>query len=174
MKKVIKGSIGDIQKQLDNYLKEYFNKLEQFENQLANYGISVAQANTGGFGSKILFSIDTNPQEDGCSMLIRAVDSSKIYSVWQTKDGVKTAEVSPLLMAEFGSGKYADNPKRIEGVGRGTFLGQKHAFNEEGWYWLDLNNVWHHSSGIVPKMPMYKASQEMEDNASRIASEVFG
>lgn len=174
MKKVIKGSIGDIQKQLDNYIKGYFNRLEQFEAQLANYGISVAQTNTGGFGSKILFTLETNPQENGCSMLIRAVDSSKIYSVWQTKEGVATAEVSPLLMAEFGSGRYAENPKNIEGVGRGTFPGQTHAFDKEGWYWLGVDNVWHHSAGITPKMPMYKASQEMYGIASKIASEVFG
>lgn len=174
MKTVIRGSLSDIQKQVDNYLKEYLNKLQYFEIWLAEYGILVAEENTGNFGSKILFSLDTDPQEDGCSMLIRAVDSSKIYSVWQTKEGVATAEVSPLLMAEFGSGRYAENPKNIEGVGRGTFPGQTHAFDKEGWYWLGVDNVWHHSAGITPKMPMYKASQEMYGIASKIASEVFG
>lgn len=103
-----------------------------------------------------------------------AFDRAKITSVWKTKEGLKSAEVSPLLMAEFGSGQYAQNPNNIVGVGQGTFPGQKHAFDEEGWYWVGLDDKLYHSYGIDPSMPMYEASQALFETAVRVAREVFG
>jgi hypothetical protein len=62
---------------------------------------------------------------------------------------------------------------KVPGVGQGTFPDQTHAFDKEGWYWMDENDEWHYSRGITAKMPMYKASQEIQTIAKRKAKEVF-
>lgn len=99
-------------------------------------------------------------------------DSSKIVSEWQTLDGVKSAEVSPCLMIEFGSGLKAENPASVPGVGTGTFPGQTHA--EQGtWSYMDLDGNWHTSSGVTPRMPIYYAGKELREKVLAIARDVF-
>ena len=170
----IKG-IEQLKKDLLNYKNSTLpNLCEQYVTALAQEGISVAKQNVGGFGKYITFSIKTNPRKDGCTALLYAIDSEKIISQWKTKDGMKSAEVSPLLMAEFGSGWGAENPMQIPGVGQGTFPGQTHAFNKEGWYWLDEDDNLNYSKGITAKMPMYKASIRIQEIAIKKAKEIFG
>ena len=77
-------------------------------------------------------------------------------------------------MTEFGSGWGAENPMKIPGVGQGTFPGQTHAFDKEGWYWLDENDNLNYSRGITAKMPMYKASIRIQEIAIKKAKEIFG
>ena len=152
------------------------NLLLKYVSELAEEGVKVAKSNVGGFGRYITFSIEANPTKDGCTALLLAVDSEKIISQWQTKDGIKSAEVSPLLMAEFGSGWGAENPMNVPGVGQGTFpseTAKQNAFKEEGWYWMDLDGTWKHSKGINARMPMYKASQEIRSIVRKKAKEVF-
>ena len=117
--------------------------------------------------------MQTNPYKDGCKVIMLASENGKIISSWKTKDGIKTAEVSPLLMAEFGSGRGAENPMKVEGVGQGTFPNQTHAFDMEGWYWIDLEGNLNHSYGITAKMPMYKARNIIIEKVTTIAKEVF-
>lgn len=172
----ITGSISDIkniQKQLKDYENQLMHKINVLTIMLADLGIEVAKNNTGNFGHHIAFSMETEPSKYGCKVIVLAIDSSKITSVWRTKEGLKSAQVSPLLMAEFGSGKFAQNPKNIEGVGRGTFPRQQHAWDDEGWYWQTLDGVWHHSYGIAPTMPMYKASIEIVKMVDEVARFVF-
>ena len=76
-------------------------------------------------------------------------------------------------MIEFGSGFKANNPKDIPGVGQGTFPNQTHAFDKEGWYWVDLDGKLNHSYGISPEMPMYKASLEVIKEVRTVVKEVF-
>ena len=172
----VKG-INQLKRDLIKYKTNTLPDLcRRYVTELAKEGIGVAQQNVGNFGKYITFSIKVNPRKDGCNALLYAVDSEKIISQWKTKDGMKSAEVSPLLMAEFGSGWGAENPLNVPGVGQGTFpseTAQQNAFKEEGWYWMDLDGTWKHSRGINAKMPMYKASQLMQQIAKRKAKEVF-
>lgn len=169
----IKG-LNDLKIQLLQYKDiEIPNKCKELVIRLANEGITVGKQNVGGFGKYITFSMQTNPYKDGCKAIMLASENGKIISSWQTKDGIKTAEISPLLMAEFGSGWGAENPMKIEGVGQGTFPNQTHAFDREGWYWIDLEGNLNHSYGITAKMPMYKASQKIIEIAVKTAKEVF-
>lgn len=170
----VKG-IEQLKKDLLNYKEVTLkNLLLRYVTELAKEGIIVGQQNVGGFGKYITFSIRTDITKDGCKSLMLASETGKIISSWQTADGIKTAEVSPLLMAEFGSGWGAENPMNVPGVGQGTFPGQTNAFNEEGWYWMDLAGNWNYSKGITAKMPMYKASQQIKSIVKSKAREVFG
>lgn len=166
-------SIQNAIKEIRNYQNDFHGKLKVFVSRLADAGIEVAQNNVGGFGKYIVFSKEVDPAETGCTVIIHAKETGKIISSWLTKEGRKDAEVSPLLMAEFGSGFGAENPKNIPGVGQGTFPDQTHAKDPEGWYWKDLDGKLHHSKGIEAKMPMYKASLEIIEQCERIAKEVF-
>ena len=168
------SGIKNLQKQLQDYQKSLVSKCEEFIRRLAEVGIETAKHNTGNFGHYITFSVKTEPNKDGCKGLMIATETGKIVSSWKTKDGIKTADVSPLLMVEFGSGWRAENPMNVPGVGQGTFPEQTHAFDREGWYWIDLDGKLQHSYGITPKMPMYNAYLQMESKIIETAKDVFG
>ena len=169
----VKG-ITQLQKDLLDYKNNTLpNLLKQYVEALAKEGISVGEQNVGGFGKYITFSVKTEVSKDGCKALMLASENGKIISTWKSYGEIKTAEVSPLLMAEFGSGWGAENPMQIPGVGQGTFPGQTHAFDKEGWYWLDENDNLNYSRGITAKMPMYKASIRIQEIAKKKAKEIF-
>lgn len=170
----VKG-IMNLKKQITDYRDNLLpSRCQELVRKLAESGILVAKQNVGNFGKYITFSVKTEQNTNGCKAIMLATNTGIIHSEWQTKEGVKSADVSPLLMVEFGSGLRAENPMNIPGVGTGTFPGQTHAENPEGWWWMDLDGEWHHSYGITPKMPMYKASMEMYTRVIAIAREVFG
>lgn len=166
--------INNAIKELKAYQSDLNRKCELLCEKLTTEGISIAQAHIGssGFGKYIHLGSEITPQQAGCKAVFYMEDSSKIVSQWQTQEGVKSAEVSPSLMIEFGSGMKAENPANVPGVGTGSFPGGTHG-NEPGWYYMDLNGEWHYSSGISPKMPMYHAGKELVDKVVKTAKEVF-
>ncbi len=168
------SSIENAISELQSYKQEVLDKCERLVSELANSGIEVAKSNTGNFGHYITFSMRIKPNNSGCTAIIVATETGQITSQWQTSDGIKSADVSPLLMAEFGSGWRAQPHFDDDRGGQGTFPNQTHAFDREGWYWRDLNGELHHSYGITPTMPMYKAYSYMEQNIISKAKEVFG
>lgn len=174
-------SLGLSQHEINNAIKEVKayqsdlnRKCELLCKKMTAEGITIAQAHIGssGFGKYIRLGSEIAPQQAGCKAVFYMEDSNKIVSQWQTLEGVKSAEISPSLMIEFGSGLKAENPANIPGVGTGTFPGGTHG-NEPGWYYMDLNGEWHHSTGISPKMPMYYAGKELREKVVAIAREVF-
>lgn len=170
-------SVREVQnaiKEVKQYQSDLTQKCEELCRRLTAEGIQIAQAHIGssGFGKYIRLSSEITPQQAGCRAVLYMEDSQKIVSQWQTLEGVKSAEVSPALMLEFGAGLRAENPANIPGVGTGTFPGGTHG-NEPGWYYMDLNGKWHYSSGVSAKMPMYFAGKELRDKVVAIAKEVF-
>ena len=166
--------IKRLQDELQNYNNDLIRKNKLFVERLAQSGIIVAQQNVGNFGRYITFRVDVQQSGSNCKAVLVATNTGHIINKWQTKDGIKSADVSPLLMAEFGSGQKAENPLGLPYGGQGTFPGQTHAFDVNGWHWQDLEGQWHHSKGISPTMPMYKAMMEMHLNIKNIAREVYG
>lgn len=161
--------------EIQKYQQDLSRKCETLCRRLTGEGIRVAQAHIGGsgFGKYIRLSSEITPEQAGCRAVLYMEDTSKIVSEWQTLEGVKKATVSPMLMLEFGSGLKAENPANIPGVGTGTFPGQTHAENPGGWWYMDLDGVWHHSNGVSARMPMYFAGKEMRAKIVSIAREVF-
>lgn len=174
------SSVQNAIKELHQYQQDLNRKCEVFCQRLAEKGIEVAKENTGGYGKYITFSVEVTDRTKGCTALMVATNTGIIHSEWKMEDGsIKSADISPLLMCEFGSGLKAVNPQSFfRGghltVGTGTFPGQTHAKDPNGWWWKDLEDNWHHSYGVTPKMPMYHASMEMLLNIRKIAKEVFG
>lgn len=170
-------SVREVQnaiKELRQYQSDLNRKCEELCFRLCAEGMPIARAYIGesGFGRYIRLSSEITPEKAGCKAIIIMEDTTKIKSEWQTKEGVQSAEVSPCLMLEFGSGLKAENPANIPGVGTGTFPGGKHG-NEPGWYYMDLEGNWHYSTGVSPKMPMYYTGKELREKVVAIAREVF-
>lgn len=91
-----------------------------------------------------------------------------------------------LLFFEFGAGiQGVGHPEAGKfGMGAGTYPGQKHAFDPNGWWFpTDDANLavkydkdgqgWGHSYGNPPHMPMYQAETKMREELERVAREVI-
>lgn len=170
-------SVAEVQaaiKEIKAYQNDLNRKCEILCQRLCADGIQIAQVHIGssGFGKYVRLSSEITPEKAGCKAIVYMEDTTKIKSKWQTKDGVRSAEISPMLMLCFGSGLKAENPANIPGVGTGTFPGGKHG-NEPGWYYMDLEGNWHYSTGVSPKIPMYYAGKELREKVVAIAKEVF-
>lgn len=168
------SSIQTAIKEVKAYQNDLNRKCELPCKKLTEEGIAIAQAHIGssGFGKYIHLDSEITPQQAGCKAVFYMENNRKIVSQWQTLEGVKSAEVSPGLMIEFGSGLKAENPASVPGVGTGSFPGGTHG-NEPGWYYMDLNGEWHYSTGTSPKMPMYFAGKKLCERVLSIAKDVF-
>lgn len=173
-------SVKQAAKELLDYKKSLVVKCSTFVRRLADQGILVAQDNLGEFGRYVTFEVQVDPGRYGARALLIATNTGHITSQWISKDEdgnevIREADVSPLMMAEFGSGLIANNVRAHEfGMGTGTFPEQTHAEEPDGWWYMDLDREWHHSYGIRPTMPMWKAAVEMNDVIVETAREVFG
>lgn len=147
-------------------------KIQAFLEALKDRGIEVAQANCGQYGTNISFS---KTDIEGHTLTVVASDTP-ISRTWLYKGGYKTVEISPLLMAEFGSGNFAIEDELgfapVE-VGRGTFPDQKHA-NEPEWWWVeDYGQPKQKSSGESPTRPMYTSYMTLVQEIQSIAQSIF-
>lgn len=173
--------IARVKREIREYQKSLVAKCSLFVEKLAERGITVAVANSGEYSGLITFSTEVESGPKGATGLMLAT-SGTIKRRWLSNGQIREADVSPLLMAEFGSGWKASDAsakpnalKAIElGMGQGTFPNQTHAFDEGGWYWQDLDGEWQHSEGEEPTMPMFKAALAMEQSIFDVAKEVFG
>ena len=172
-------SIQQAQEQVRAYKAELIAKCETFIRELARVGIMVGERNTGEYGRYITFTAEIDPTQYGCKAVVIATNTGLIRSEWfaNAQGDVKTADVSPLLMAEFGSGLRADDSygkRQHPPMGTGTFPDQTHAEDPGGWWWKTLDGEWHHSYGERPTYPMAKASIAMASQIHDVARAVFG
>lgn len=137
--------------------------------RLAEIGITVAEYTVySTFRPCIEFRYEWHSLGDG---ELVGQDITPIHRIWYTKGGAVKgeADISPLLMSEYGAGPYAAQGHR------GTFPEQTHAFQNE-WFWYDASGVKHSSEEdytIISTQPMYKALVEMMNKAIAVAKEVF-
>lgn len=167
------NDIKQLIKDLQSEKQALKDQCKEFVSRLADKGIETAQANSGEYGALIVFRKEVEESVVGAKAIFIATDGQKIIREWKYKGGTKTAEVSPLLMAEFGSGWLAQNLDGIAGVGQGSFPDQKHAFDPQGWWWETPDGKKHHSRGEAPTFPMHEASIAMLNSINDVAREVF-
>ena len=166
-------SINHLIKSLEEYKNSLEDKTQLFRERLAEVGIKAAYAHSGQYGNSIIF--ESKQGSEGVTIL-EGRDKNLILKEWYTnKKGTqkRSYEISPLLMAEFGSGWLAVVLYDIAGVGQGTMPGQKHASDPKGWVWYDENGVKHRSIGEPPSFPMHNAIIAMLTEVDRVAKEVY-
>ena len=154
------GSIQSVIKKLQEYEDSLDVKMERFISRLADIGVQTAYMNTGQYNGYIMFRKKVTGDANGVRAVIIGSDITKIVRDWK-----------------------AINPHGVKGVGQGTFPGQTHAFDKQGWFWEDNNEegaigerkgyYLHHSYGESPSLPMHHACVEMIADVHRIAREVF-
>ena len=172
------------------YADDFERKVTIFLNKLANVGIEVASVNGGAFSSYIEYS---KKQEDGTTVYLVA-SSGHLTAEWYAGSKSRSTrheDISPLLMAEFGSGFYAIKSKgEASGLGgQGTLNKYHHANDPEGWYWYaerepigdgepvniaKSGKVKYHSKGPHHTQPLHKAVLACIEQVNGIAHEVFG
>ena len=165
--------IQQLIKDLKNYRDVILpNKCRQLVTRLAEIGIQTAKVHISEspLGHYVTIRTEIEPSAIGCRAILIATGATK------TSDGY--GNFNTLLAIEFGAGIHYNstpNPKANDlGFGVGTFPGQLHAFQEEGWfYWDENSQSWKHAYGVKATMPMYKAGEKIIRNIRKIAREVF-
>lgn len=161
-------------KALQSYKKDLVEKqCAKFCEKLIQRGIKVSVVNCGDYGRYIEFDCIPKEKTDSkVTFLYTASKTQDITVTWKTKDGEKSEDIDPLLMAEFGSGWLAINKWNYSGAGQGTHPQQTHAFDPDGWWWTDDTGT-HHSYGQMPTFPIHLAWLEMQQSINAVVKEVY-
>lgn len=162
-------------KDLKNYRDVILpNKCRELVTRLSEIGMQTAKVHIdeSPLGYYVTIRTEIEPSKMGCKAILIATGETFVSDEYD--------DFNTLLAIEFGAGAYYNpesesNPKASElGFGVGTFPGQKHARDENGWYfWDEESQSWKHSYGVKATMPMYNASVEIIRNIKKIAKEVF-
>lgn len=147
-------------RQLKKALREYqqvtlTENLKYMVDELCSIAKTTASVEVGSeWGAYVAF--ETEVQDTKYNYKIRGFmygfNQSINIVTWIGEGGLpREAEVNSILMAEYGSGQFA-NPA----YWRGTFPNQTHAFDDY-WRWQTTDKVWHFSRGSKPTKPMSKA-----------------
>lgn len=174
-KRVIRGNfsskgIQDIINQLERYKVDLQRKTELLCRRLTETGQTVAlqSINDSPLGKTITLRIEMAPRPEGCKAILVAAGQTKSNDY---------GTINTLLLVEFGAGirlNSNENPKAGEfGMGVGTYPGQIHAFDPDGWYYWGEDEKWHHTYGTKATMPMYNASVAIRTQVAAIVKEVF-
>ena len=156
------GSIQSAREQLKDFQSDLDEKVEQFLKELAEEGIRVIQRNV---------ALATGADNKQVSTSYTISKNGSITEMTLTTSG------EDLLFIEFGAGIRFNNGNihpyaKDFGYGVGTYPGQTHAYNPNGWYYRVGGNL-HHSYGTEATMPVYKAYMTIQDKANEIAQRVF-
>ena len=178
VKKVFKSGLSvkeleNLKNELKNYKSEIVKNTEIMVSRLLQSGVAVSQTkiSESPLGKYVTVTTNISADKMGCKGILLAKGAVK------EQDGY--APFSILLAIEFGAGARFNpdpNPLSAEmGYGVGTYPGQIHAFDPNGWYfWSEEKQQWIHSYGVKATMPMYSADMDIIKNVVRIAKEVFG
>ena len=166
-KRIIKCSLSS--KSIQNAIKElkkYENDLQRknqiFVQKLADAGILVIRE-----------TMESIPTEEKGSYYTEIINNSNGdlvgAAIRLTGDKVLFLEFSAGVT--YGTDTYP-LPSGSE-YGVGTYPGQTHAYDPNGWWYIDENGEKHHSYGNRAYMPMYHAEEAIILAIRSIAKEVF-
>lgn len=161
------NSIQNAISQLQDYKQRLHEKNKLFLAELGVVGVETINRNKGEYRSHLVaetwhVNFSGRLQRQNIQMKQRG----NIKVSWVNKSGIHTANVSPLMMTEYGSGQFA-----VTGH-RGTFPGQKHAW-QDYWTWTDLDGFEHQTHGFVPTRPMNKVWYTVHSQIPYVARRVF-
>ena len=176
-KKVFKSDLSAkgveaLKRQLLQYKDNLPIKCEKLVSRLLQSGVEVSQSkiSESPLGKYVTVTTNISSEKMGCKGILLAKGAVK------EQEGY--APFSILLAIEFGAGIHCNptpNPNADKfGLGVGTFPGQIHAMEPDGWYfWSEENKQWIHSYGVEATMPMHNADMEIIQNVVQVAKQVF-
>lgn len=168
------SGLNDLKRQLLQYKDELPMKCEKLVSRLLQSAVAVSQAriSESPLGKYVTITTDISADKMGCKGILLAKGAVK------EQEGY--APFSILLAIEFGAGiHFNPTPNPLISsefpYGVGTYPGQVHAFQSEGWmYWDEKAQEWRHTYGVKATMPLYNADMEIIQNVVKSAREVFG
>lgn len=158
-------------------------ELEKYKNDVKSFGDRIVQE-LAKRGYDAIYTVLANHVWSG-----ETINSLRVEDAGNGKM-VISAESKALLFLEFGAGihyAFANGGHPLAdqlGFGVGTHPGQKHAYDEKGWWFPtddpslaivhDKNGQgWAHSYGTPPYRPFYDASVSLRMMVLDVAREVF-
>lgn len=180
-------SVQDCIDWLKDYQKQLNQKTKLFVDRLADAGINVANLNPGYYAAHYVIDKKDESTGDEIVVIVYGQDTDKIVSTWYHNGEEVSAEISPILMAEFGAGWLAEVPQypvtgnKPSGVGRGSHSKYGRGYQDD-WWWTKVvdhhpisnERATQHKAEMTPTHPMYEAVSYMFHEGNRIAKEVFG
>ena len=168
------NGIEALKRQLLQYKDSLHIKCETLVSRLLQSGVEVSQSkiSESPLGKYVTVTTDISSDKMGCKGILLAKGAVK------EQEGYEPFSV--LLAIEFGAGiHYNPTPNPLISsefpYGVGTYPGQVHAFQSEGWmYWDEKVQEWRHTYGVKATMPVYNADMEIIQNVAKVAKEVFG
>lgn len=168
----VKG-IEALKSQLLQYKDNLPIKCEKLVSRLLQSGVEVSQAkiSESPLGKYVTVTTNISADKIGCKGILLAKGAVK------EQDGYEPFSI--LLAIEFGAGiHFNPTPNPLISsefpYGVGTYPGQVHAFQSEGWmYWDENSQEWKPTHGVKATMPMYSADMEIVQNVVKFAKEVF-
>ncbi|MBO6092493.1 MAG: hypothetical protein J6P40_02545 [Oscillospiraceae bacterium] len=151
------ASVNAAIKKLNQYAKSLDEKAKLLCERLAQMGAMYAEWNFSG----VLYAGDIDYKID-----VKQGEGNTYYI---------TANGETVLLMEFGAGVthgYGHPQAEEFGMGPGTYPGQKHAFDPNGW-WFKQGDQKIHTYGNAPGMPMYNAAKDLRNEILKTAQEVF-
>lgn len=150
--------------EIENYRKELKRKNQIFVEKLSRIGINVIRE-----------TMESIPDEEKGKYYVESLNNSSGDMV-----GVAIRlSGTDVLFVEFSAGTAYGTPQGGYPLeygskyGAGTYPGQTHANDPNGWWYLDENGNKHHSYGNRAYMPMYHASEAIILAIRHVAEEVF-
>lgn len=156
--KSIQSAIDELNKYKENLIRK--NKI--FVDKLAEIGLNVVQV-----------TMESIPDEEKGSYYTETINNSSgdIVGVAIRLTGEN------VLFIEFSAGiTYGTDTYPLpsgEPYGVGTYPGQTHAYDPNGWWYTDKSGQKHHSYGNRAYMPMYHAEEAIVLAVHSVAKEVF-
>ena len=155
-------SIQNVIDELNKYKTKLQKKNQVFVQKLADAGILVIRE-----------TMESIPTEEKGSYYTEIINNSNGdivgAAIRLTGDKVLFLEFSAGIT--YGTDAYP-LPSGSE-YGVGTYPGQTHAYDPNGWWYIDENGEKHHSYGNRAYMPMYHAEEAIILAIHSIAKEVF-
>ena len=153
-------SINHAIKQLESFQSKLDAKTEELCRRLAEMGavnVSLDYARAIYTGSKDI-SVSVESRGGGSYAIIASGET--------------------VLVVEFGAGVTMGDghPQAAQfGMGVGTYPGQRHAFDPNGWYLPKSAGAYagQHTYGNPPSMTMYNTEKDLQREIERVAREVF-
>lgn len=150
------ASINNAARELNAYAKRLNDKARDIAKELAKIGVTLAAIEYSrvpyhGF-KDVNLSIEVGPRPNSYAIV---------------------ASGETVLILEFGAGiKYGfGHPLEGQlGMGAGTYPGQTHALDRNGWY---VPRTREHTYGNPPSMAMYLSAKEIENRVLQVVREVF-
>lgn len=149
--------------ELKQYQRDLQRKQQIFIDRLAKEGLQVVQS-----------TMESIPDEEKGSYYTEILNNSQgdIIGAAIRLSGDKVLFLEFSAGVTYGTSSYPLPSGSKYGVG--TYPGQAHAYDKNGWWYVDERGEKHHSYGNRAYMPMYHAEQAIIIQIRAIAKEVFG